>query len=304
MTMRFKHGFLMTILFAASSPLRAQTIDALLGSVSSTTVQRIEASSARFLGLPYLTGGPLGEGPSGVYDQDPLYRFDGFDCTTFVETVMALSLAKDSAEFGKLMDLIRYDGGVVTYQTRNHFTDADWVPNNVRAGYIRDITAAVAGKEGAQTASAVIDKAACYRKMGLSTLSVPGASKKELAALLAKLNAEGQDIPAQTVDLPYVALDSIFLAGGKVNSDLLDRIPSGAIGNVVRPNWDLTSSIGTHMNVSHQFLVIRKGGRLLVRHATSAGEKKVVEAELVDYLRPYLTSPTIKGVNFNELLSR
>ncbi len=263
----------------------------------------IEASSARFLGLPYLAGGPLGEGPSGVYDQDPLFRFDGFDCTTFVETVMALSLSKDQAGFEETLRRIRYDGGVVSYQTRNHFTDADWIPNNVRAGYVRDITAEVAGKEGALTASAVIDKAAWYRKMGLSTLSVPGASKDELAALLARLNAEGQNIRPETVTLPYVALDSIFTAGGGVNQDLLDRIPSGAIGNVVRPNWDLTASIGTHMNVSHQFLVIRKDGRLLIRQASSTA-KKVVDMELVDYLRPYLESSTIKGVNFLEIVGR
>ncbi|MDD5304659.1 MAG: DUF1460 domain-containing protein, partial [Elusimicrobia bacterium] len=172
--------------------------------------------SSRFLDRPYMVS-PLGEGSSGVYDKDPLYRFDGFDCTTFVETVMALSLAKDSGDFERLINLIRYERGAVSFTARNHFTDADWIPNNIRAGFLRDITSIVAGKEGNQIASAVIDKAGWYRKMGVSSLSVPGASQQDLAALLANLNSEGQNIPPKTVSIPYVSLDSIFTACGGVN---------------------------------------------------------------------------------------
>jgi len=262
--------------------------------------RRIEDASARFLGRPYLVS-PLGEGPAGLYDRDALHRFDGFDCTTFVETVMALSLAGDSGDFERLMDLIRYKDGVVSFGSRNHFPDADWIPNNARAGFLRDITREVAGNEGALIASAVVDKAGWYRKLGAASLNVPGASEPELDALLARLNAEGQSIPPESVDLPYVSLDSIFAAGTAVNQALLDRIPSGAIVNVVRPNWDLTGSIGTRMNVSHQAFVIRKDGRLLVRHATPAGDRKVLDVDFIAFLTPFRQSPTIKGVNFLEI---
>src|ERR1035437_2644460 len=44
--------------------------------------------SAALLGKPYQLG-PLGEGKFGAEDPDPLYRLDAFDCTTFIETVMA-----------------------------------------------------------------------------------------------------------------------------------------------------------------------------------------------------------------------
>ncbi len=56
--------------------------------------QRVEAISELFLGVPYKLGA-LGEGPGGEFDRDPLIRFDAFDCTTFVETVMALALNSD-----------------------------------------------------------------------------------------------------------------------------------------------------------------------------------------------------------------
>lgn len=290
-------GKLRSFALAAVFPLFA-----LSSAGAATTAQRIESVSSRYLDRPYLVS-PLGEGPAGVYDQDPLYRFDGFDCTTFVETVLARSLAKDFADFERLINLIRYKDGVVSFRARNHFTDADWIANNIQAGFLRDVTRIVAGKEGIQVASAVIDKAGWYRKMGVLSLNVPGASEQDLAALLARLHSEGQDVPPETVGLPYVSLDSIFTAGGAVNQDLLDRIPSGAIGNVVRPNWDLTATLGTHMNVSHQFLVIRKGGRLLVRQATSINEKKVTDMDFIKFLRPFLQSPTIKGINFLEAVS-
>jgi hypothetical protein len=244
---------------------------------------RIEDVSAHFLGRPYVLG-PLGEGPSGEYDKDPLYRFDVFDCTTFVETVMALSLAKDFADFERLMNLIRYKDGTVSYVARNHFTDADWNPNNIAAGFLKDITQTVAGKSGVKTATALIDKANWYRKT--------------------KHESVGQDIKPEMVSIPYVALDAIFAPDGEVDTDVLDRIPSGAVVNVVRPNWDLLKAIGTRMNVSHQVLMIRKDGRLLVRQATSVGKKQVVDMDAVEFMRPMLQSETIKGLNFLEVVER
>src|SRR5688572_7398635 len=46
-------------------------------------------TAAFFLDAPYLLE-PLGEGPDGVYSQEPLYRTDRFDCVTYVDTVLAL----------------------------------------------------------------------------------------------------------------------------------------------------------------------------------------------------------------------
>ena len=45
-----------------------------------------------FLGRPYVRGA-LGEGPDGRFDKNPLFRFDCFDCLTYVNTVLALALA-------------------------------------------------------------------------------------------------------------------------------------------------------------------------------------------------------------------
>ena len=113
---------------------------------TASLAQRVEAISALFLGVPYKLG-PLGEGPDGEFDRDPLIRFDAFDCTTFIETVMALALDRDLGAAARTLQKIRYKDGQIGYATRNHFIELDWVPNNVRAGYLHDITAEVAGRK-------------------------------------------------------------------------------------------------------------------------------------------------------------
>lgn len=74
----------------------------------------------KYVGTRYLIN-PLGEGVAP--DADPLIRFDAFDCTTFVETV----LADNDIE---KMQKIRYKNGVLHVLTRNHFIETDWLKNN------------------------------------------------------------------------------------------------------------------------------------------------------------------------------
>lgn len=73
-----------------------------------------------YLGTRY-ENSPLGE--CAMPDEDPLIRFDAFDCTTFVETVLA-----DGDEC--CLNQIRYKDGEVGFLTRNHFIESDWLNNN------------------------------------------------------------------------------------------------------------------------------------------------------------------------------
>jgi len=66
---------------------------------------------------------PLGEGAGIGIDTDPLIRFDAFDCTTFVETVLAGGNQEK-------LKRIRYKNGKVDFMNRNHFIDTDWLENN------------------------------------------------------------------------------------------------------------------------------------------------------------------------------
>lgn len=80
----------------------------------------IDSFSRPFVGVRYVNS-PLGEEKEP--DIDPLMRFDAFDCTTFVETVLA------GGEVEKL-NKIRYKNGEVSFVNRNHFIETDWLKNN------------------------------------------------------------------------------------------------------------------------------------------------------------------------------
>lgn len=73
-----------------------------------------------YMGAKYMRD-PLGE--EKAPDNDPLIRADAFDCTTFVETVMAGGDVSN-------LNQIRYKDGKIDFMNRNHFIESDWLANN------------------------------------------------------------------------------------------------------------------------------------------------------------------------------
>lgn len=103
-----------------------------------------------FLGARYLNS-PLGE--EIAPDNDPLIRFDAFDCTTFVETVISDNNLKK-------LNKIRYKNGQVDFLARNHFIETDWLQNN------SDIVQNVSNRYGpVQVRSVKIDKKSWFKKV-------------------------------------------------------------------------------------------------------------------------------------------
>ncbi|MCO4744065.1 MAG: DUF1460 domain-containing protein [Proteobacteria bacterium] len=99
--------------------------------------QRMDAISATMLDRPHHDD-PLGEGMGS--DLDPLVRYDMYDCLTFVEEVLALSLAGDPEHAAEVRLDIRYAGSP-SYTHRRHFMELQWLPDNLASGWIRDTTA-------------------------------------------------------------------------------------------------------------------------------------------------------------------
>ncbi len=81
---------------------------------------------------------------------------------------------------------------------------------------------------------------------------------------------------------------------------LFKQIPNGAIIEIVRPNWDLTKQIGTHLNISHLGFAFWQQGNLIFRHASSEA-RQVTETPFIHYLKKAKKSPTIKGINIQVL---
>jgi cell wall-associated NlpC family hydrolase len=98
--------------------------------------ERLERISAHLLESPYLNN-PLGGGPD--VQESLVIRFDGFDCVTYVETVLALAGSRAADEFSDALREMRYAGGKVAWHSRNHYM-LDWIRNNRRRGIVKNIT--------------------------------------------------------------------------------------------------------------------------------------------------------------------
>ena len=114
----------------------------------------------QYLGAPYILD-PLGE--EAAPDTDPLIRFDAFDCTTFVETVLA------DGDIDKL-NKIRYKDGKIGFLNRNHFVATEWLPNNA------DVVENVSRKYGDTAVRTVtINRAAWLKRV--HNISAPAPNK-------------------------------------------------------------------------------------------------------------------------------
>jgi hypothetical protein len=91
--------------------------------------QRVATIARRFLNQPYELY-LLGEFPYELYDPQPLFNLESSDCVVFVEHVYAMALSRNWAEFFWMLQRIRYRDGVIGVTTRNHYTEADWLPAN------------------------------------------------------------------------------------------------------------------------------------------------------------------------------
>ncbi|HXH29188.1 MAG TPA: N-acetylmuramoyl-L-alanine amidase-like domain-containing protein [Bacteriovoracaceae bacterium] len=252
---------------------------------------RLDKISQKFLGRPYGRSGPLGEGADGKYDQDPLYRFDTFDCTTFVETMISLAHAKNISEFEKHMDSIRYEDGVVEYNRRNHFTDLQWIPFNTRNGYLKDINEEVLPAQELQVAEALINLPAWIRATKLEQIISPFATEDEKLRQLSELHTEAENFSPVMARVSYIPIFRLL-----EKPDLLAKIPNGTVINFIRPNWDLTRKNGTNLNVSHQGILFKKEAGLYLRHASS--ESGIVEeVPLLSYLSSLREVQSLKGIH-------
>ena len=147
--------------------------------------------------------------------------------------------------FANLLRL-RYRDGKIGFTSRNHYTHADWVPNN--AWLLTDATAEI-GAQYCADMTKVIDRPAFFRKFG-----VPDS---ELAAVP----------PAQSMTIKYIPV--VHLAAIKKN------LRGGEIASIVQKTPGIFSA---HMG----FIVRDRYDNVLFRHASSRPEANQVVDEFFD----------------------
>ncbi|TMU54932.1 N-acetylmuramoyl-L-alanine amidase-like domain-containing protein [Flagellimonas algicola] len=214
----------------------------------------IMAVGNSFLGMPYVEKTlEIGETESLVIN------LRGFDCTTYVENVLAFSLLlqKDEQQFenfAKNLETIRYRNGELNgYPSRLHYF-TEWIRNNEQKGLVMDITNDLGGKE---------------HKKAINFMG----THRELYPFLAD-DQNYQDMLQVEKELAHESL--CILAQDEIENNK-DNIHSGDI-------IALATSI-KGLDVTHTGFAIEQNGRIHLLHASSSGSVRITQEPLVDYLK-------------------
>jgi len=188
----------------------------------------------------------LGEGPLGLYDKDPLVDIARVDCMTFCEQILAMSISRNYQDFFQYLQKIRYRDGIVDFKMRNHFTIADWLPNN--SWLLEDVTDLIGGTL-CQPMTKTIDRAKDFAAMGCTdTHDVP---------------------PAQTMTVKYIPKEYLL--------QVVDNLRGGEIVSLIQRREGIFSS--------HMGLIAKDTqGKLIFRHASRSAEK-VVDEPYEEYVK-------------------
>jgi len=176
-----------------------------------TITERMSFYSEMFLGMPYgFTC--VGDGPYALYDTKPLLTFDTTNCMVFCEDVLALSISDSYENFFNNLQQIRYKDGIIGMKTRNHYTMADWLPEN--SWLLHDVAKEVAGSK-AKTLTRTISHKKFFAGKGIEDMRYVKDDRTMTinyipfdALIDAKKNFKDGDILA----LMFRNLDNIFSA--------------------------------------------------------------------------------------------
>lgn len=201
-----------------------------------------------FLGTPYASGTLEAEGPERL-----VVNLRRFDCFTFVENSVALarllgSKDRSLSRFEKLLREIRYRGGRLQgYPSRLHYF-SEWIHDNRKKGFIRDVSAATGGKPHRRAISFMTRNLDAY----------PGLKDKDN---MKRIRAVERVISKRPIAvIPKKAL-----------LRLEERIQDGDVIAIA------TNQEG--LDVQHVGLAVRVRGRIHLLHASSLHKKVVLSRE-------------------------
>ncbi len=207
----------------------------------------------QFIGTPYKEGTLEG-------DEERLrINLDGMDCTTFVETAMALALSaaeKRSSwrDFAFNLERLRYRGGTMKgYASRLHYI-SDWALDNSNLGLVTEVTDRI------------------------------GRSDRMIKSL-DWITSHRDDYPALKDSATYAAMKHV--ESGFHGHRLL-YIKSTMTGGAQLADGDIIGFVTKKdgLDVSHMGIIKMMNGKPHLIHASSAAGKVVMEDKpLADYLR-------------------
>jgi hypothetical protein len=215
----------------------------------------IAAIGLNFLKSPYQAGTLEFDGKEKL-----IVNFHGFDCFTFLETVIAIARCSSAGNlslkrFQHELQLIRYRQGIIAgYASRLHYF-SDWLCDNKQKGIIKDISRQM----GAKPKSKVINFMTTHRN------SYPALLDDKVFNEICKI--EKKISRRKFYVLPAARLDR---SEGKIKTGDIVAMVSNAKG----------------LDVAHVGFALWKGKKLHLLHASSRAKSVVISAQpLLAYLR-------------------
>lgn len=226
--------------------------------------ERMRVVSDELLGQPYLVDA-AGEGVEP--DADPPARYDAFDCLTFVEEVLALTLPADPVSAPMVRNGLRYGQAEPSYGNRRHFMLTEWIPGAIADGWLADITDTL-GETHLLGKVIEPDTWRWWRRRTLFQLP-------------------DERLRTGYFELPLLSLDAALAAAAD--------IPDGALIITVRRSKEGVPMVVTHLG----FKLPSAPDRPMMRHATKMKGQRVMDHSLLwylDHLRWYHRWP-VEGVS-------
>lgn len=218
--------------------------------------------------------------------QDPVYRTDTLNCTTFVQFVLGLINAKNLKDFTNNIVKIEYGAEanaghapaqIFAYSNRNNFADGDFNPVNQKHGLLTDVTGNGIFSQYVQTISADITRAnwfAFQAKPSVIVSNVRVFTDKTGEAMSKKLsNSYGSFYKPENVVINYIpkyalveeSIDTGWQIHYSPNEQLINQIPTPAVLEVIRDDskWfingiNIVDLIGSGTSVSHMAFLYRQ----------------------------------------------
>lgn len=214
---------------------------------------RTVAIAEMFLGTPYVGGG-IEDAPEML-----TIRFDSLDCTTFVETVLALEMTLEERrsswhDFAYNLERLRYRSGSLNgYASRLHYV-SDWIIDNSHRGNLQEVTERI-GKSTSQ----------------IKTLDFMSRNRDKYPALADDNEFERM----KGFEMGYRSHRYSYIKGVDIkNADIKD-------GDIIAI---ATKTPG--LDVQHVGIAKLEGGVVHLIHASSSAGKVVVDKlPLTEYLR-------------------
>lgn len=213
--------------------------------------ERIIAFTKLFINKPYV-GGTLEE----AAPERLIVNLNQFDCSTLVETVIALSLAKnnDFDDFKTKLQAIRYRNGKITnYGSRLHYL-TDWLVENEKNKVLELQTKQMGGVPYLKKIDFMSTHWNFYPRANSAEI------KNEIMTCEKELNKQ---------NLTFIPKQKVASIESKINDGDIIAITTSKAG----------------LDCSHQGIAIWKQGKLHLLHASSTYKKVIIsELPLVDYL--------------------